>query len=111
MQLFSKPIDSLSNRLQRWMVAIQHFSFAISHIKGSDNILADALSRNAIPGDPIESETAEYTLCFLLKSMPLDLRSIAAATKADSILSKVTDAVMQNWCSQEFKSLRPYYSI
>ena len=110
-QLFSKPIDALSNRLQRWMVAIQHFTFKISHIKGSENILADALSRNAVPGDPIESETAEYTLCFLLKSTPFNLKIIADATKIDPVLSKVVDAIAHKWNSREFKFLQPYYSI
>ena len=110
-QLFSKPIDSLSNRLQRWMVAIQHFSFTIRHIKGSDNILADALSRNSVSGEPIESETAEYTLCFLLQSSPLNLKVIAEATEADPVLSKVKEAITCDWRSQEFKSLKPYYSI
>ena len=87
MQLFSKPIDALSNRLQRWMVAIQHFSFELGHIKGTSNVLADALSRNAIPGTPTETETAEYTLCFLLKSLPVNFKAVVEATHADNILS------------------------
>ena len=107
-QIMGKPIDSLSNRLQRWLVAIQHFSFSVRHIKGVDNILADALSRNAIAGKVAESETAEYTLCFMLKSMPVDLKTVAAATKNDLMLTKVVDAVNRNWNSKEGKQLKPY---
>ena len=76
-QLFQKPIDSLSNRLQRWLVAIQHYDMKLVHIPGSKNILADALSRNSISDSPTEAEIAEYTRCFVLKSNPIDLKVIA----------------------------------
>ena len=79
---------------------IQQFSFTIGHIRGCDNILADTLSRNTVFGEPIESETAEYTLCFLLKSTYLDLKAIPEATKGDSVLSEVVDAVTHNWRSR-----------
>ena len=110
-QLMEKPIDTLSNRLQRWLVAIQHYSFKISHIKGSSNILADALSRNAIAGLPAESEMAEYTLCFMLKSAPIDLKAVAEATKIDPILAKVVHAINRNWKSNELNLLKPFYSM
>ena len=62
-QLFDKPIDTLSNKLQRWLVSIQHFSFTVSNIKGTDNVLADALLHNSISGQPDEAENVEYTRC------------------------------------------------
>ena len=61
-QLFNRPIDALSNRLQRWLVAIQHFDFEIKHIKGTSNVVADGLSRNLMLGHPMELETAKYML-------------------------------------------------
>lgn len=108
-QLFSKPIDRLSNRLQRWMLAIQHFSFSLAFIKNTDNILADALSRNAITDQPSDIELAEYTLCMLLSSSPIDLKSVAEQTTLDSTLSKVVKAVQQGWNSPESKALKPYF--
>jgi hypothetical protein len=35
-----------SNRVARWMLAIQQYDVEISHIKGTNNVLADVLSRN-----------------------------------------------------------------
>ena len=36
----------LKGRLARWALALQEFDFDISHIKGTNNFLADFLSRN-----------------------------------------------------------------
>lgn len=35
-----------NSRLSRWILAIQEYTFTIKYCKGSDNIIADALSRN-----------------------------------------------------------------
>jgi hypothetical protein len=35
-----------SNRVARWLIAIQEYDIEIKHIKGTDNYLADILSRN-----------------------------------------------------------------
>lgn len=109
-QLFDKPIDSLSNRLQRWLIAIQHFEMNIVHINGSDNLLADALSRNSIPGNPTETEISEHTLCFTLKSLPVDLKTVAEATAADEILCEVVNQVQHNWKSST-PALRTYFQM
>ncbi len=112
-QLFRKPIDALSNRLQRWLIAIQHFCFTIQHIKGSDNVLADALSRNSVAGVAIPEETAEYTLCFLLNSVPVDLRAVAEATQSDAVLSNVIMAVKNCWHGFQAKDegSKPYFHL
>lgn len=109
-QLSNKPIDVLSNRLQRWLVAIQHYDLKFKHISASENILADALSRNSVPGTPTECENAEYTLCFVLKSAPINLKAIAEATAEDDELCQVAEQVQQHWKSYK-GNLKPYYRI
>ena len=110
LRILRKPLDSVSNRMQRWIVAIQHFSFETTHIKGVDNVVADALSRNPIALDPTSDETAEYTICFALKSLSLDLGRIAFESSRDPVLTKVADAVRNDWPAS-CKSLQPYYSF
>ena len=110
-QLFNRPIDALSNRLQRWLVAIQHFNFEIKHIKGTSNVVVDGLSRNPMLGHPMELETAEYTLCFLLKSLPIDLQQVAEATRTDNHLWTIVDAIKSDWSTLESKQLQPYFSM
>ena len=43
-ELMQRPIDKLSNRLQRWIHNIQHYEFKINYVAGRTNVLADALS-------------------------------------------------------------------
>jgi hypothetical protein len=38
--------DSYKGRVIRWKLAIQEYNFAVEHIPGKDNIVADALSRD-----------------------------------------------------------------
>ncbi|GFO36843.1 Zinc finger protein [Plakobranchus ocellatus] len=42
---FLKENKSKNARLTRWALAIQQYSFSVQHIKGSNNILSDTLSR------------------------------------------------------------------
>lgn len=58
LRILRKPLGSISNRMQRWVVSIQHYCFDVTHIKGVDNIIADALSRNPISLDPTSEEIA-----------------------------------------------------
>ena len=39
--------ESNMSKVQRWKLALQHFTFDIQHVKGLDNVIADALSRPA----------------------------------------------------------------
>ena len=110
LRILQKPLDSISNRMQRWVVAIQHFSFTVTHIKGVKNVLADALSRNPVPLDPTPEEVAEYSVCFALKSLSLDLSQIASESSRDPLLLKVAEAVSRDWPASH-KSLSPFYSF
>ena len=60
--LFSKP--KTTARLERWILRIQDFQFKVKHIKGKDNVVADALSRSTEtptnePADGIVANPAE----------------------------------------------------
>ena len=41
--------QSLNARQARWLAFLSKYNFEIKHIKGKENKVADALSRNAIP--------------------------------------------------------------
>lgn len=49
-------LKDLSGRLARWSLQLQNFDFSIEHRKGSDNIVADTLSRMAVDCSEIISE-------------------------------------------------------
>lgn len=96
--IVKKPIDRISNRLQRWLLNIQHFDFELQHIAGKTNLVADGLSRNAPDvGNPDPLENCEYTVCFLLRMSPIDFRRVADETSQDPFLQKIITAVQHGW--------------
>ena len=113
LSIINKPIDKVSNRLQRWILNIQHFDFTLEHIAGKSNLIADGLSRNPILTSTASSEeNNEYTVCFLLKCSPIDLKRVANETSRDETLQSVIAAVRDGWHSpQTCKHLKPYYSF
>ena len=57
----------LTGKFARWILTLQEYNFTISHIKGVDNCVADALSR-----DPVqETEREHAVVCFLQSKKPL----------------------------------------
>ena len=109
--IVKKPIDRISNRLQRWLLNIQHFDFELQHIAGKTNLIADGLSRNAPDvGNPDPLENCEYTICFLLRKSPIDLRRVADETSRDPLLREIVTAVQNGWDGKT-KKLHPYYSL
>ena len=84
-----KPIDSLSHQLPHWILNIQQFHFNLSYLRRQLNVLADALSHfpvSCTDSSITDAENPEYTLCFLLKSSPVDMKAVALATAADPSL-------------------------
>ncbi len=113
--LFAKNIDSLPMRIQRWIMAIQGYDINIQYVKGSSNCLADALSRNfssPIPSqnDITPEENSEHTVCFVAKSLPIDLRAVATATQQDRELRELREAIENDWPAH-CRKLNPYYSF
>lgn len=49
--IFLDRMQHKNQRLLRWFLALQAYNLKIRHIKGSDNVLADALSRTELPGE------------------------------------------------------------
>ena len=109
--LISKSVDKLPMRIQRWMLNLQGFNVKFSYVQGSSNFLADALSRNPLPSlsdDIPEEENAEWTVCFIAKSLPINLRQVAEATAIDPLLQSVLVATQSGWSSHK---IQPFYNF
>ena len=50
-QILSKKAEELTPRQLRWLERLEPFSITMKYLKGNENIVADALSRNTLP-DP-----------------------------------------------------------
>lgn len=113
LSIFNKPIDKLSNRLQRWVLNTQHFDFVLKHIPGKLNYIADGLSRNSIADDSSDGwdDMSEYTICFLLKEAPLNMRDVATATFNDSHMRLLIAAIKEGFPVHYKKQLQNFYSF
>lgn len=58
--------NELTGKFARWILRLQEFDFKISHIKGIENCVADALSR-----DPVGESETEHVVCILTSNKPL----------------------------------------
>lgn len=110
--LIKKNLDSLPIRIQKWLMHIQSFDITLHHVPGKKNSVADALSRN--PSNKVHStaeEDADYAVCYILSSAPIDIHDVVHATKDSEILQAVVKAINANWMTVESRSLLPYYSF
>ena len=92
---------------------IQAYDVKIRHVAGQDNVIADALSRNPVTesssSNIISEENTEYTLCFILKSLPIDLQTVAKATANSTLLQNVIQAINTSWTLPAARQILPYY--
>lgn len=51
----------LNNRLARWALILQQFQYRIEYIKGTDNVVADVLSRLPVGGEETIEQEGEHT--------------------------------------------------
>lgn len=110
----TKPLDSLSPRLQRFRLRLLRFDFTVSHVPGKDLITADILSRKPLLEiDPTLEEVcslhvAEVFFCCTINK----LKEIIDAQKADDLLEAVRSYSIHGWPERKNISplLDPYWN-
>ncbi|XP_054710970.1 uncharacterized protein K02A2.6-like [Uloborus diversus] len=85
----NKPVPTMVNaRMQRWAIILSNYDYVIRHKKGTELLLADALSRLPCKDDePIDEFT--HFICFFSDFENLKIDDIQRATSLDPCLSKV----------------------
>lgn len=80
--LFSKK--ELVGKFSRWVLELQEYDFHVGHIKGAENPVADALSRNpAVPLTVTGTSMTEHLSC-VLKSNNYSMAEVAYLQQIDS---------------------------
>ena len=85
-----------TGRLARWAVRISSFKFVVKHIRGSDNCVADALSRMFYDDDtnsgPVQ-ETPVVVANAILADCPLAFTNIRSAQDTDQKLAPIIQSL------------------
>ncbi|GFT98915.1 retrovirus-related Pol polyprotein from transposon 297 [Trichonephila clavipes] len=100
---------NLSNRMIRWALKLAEFNIEWEHRPGTQNTIADVLSRN-----PIENIIGEKVNCAIIRDLVLSSHQLIEEQKTDSELghiyrylenpedSSVNAAICENW-SRDFR--------
>lgn len=89
-----------AGRLQRWAMYLSNFTFEIEHIKGTDNIVADFLSRFPVDSEDNESNDEEVSyLNFLANDEEyiIDQSIVKAESLKDPVIVKVKQFLRDGW--------------
>ena len=92
-----------SAKFARWLERLSPFDYNVEHIKGSDNCIADALSRLPQESDDQSEAINDYAHSPLratiasLTSGPISVESIRQHTESDPLLSKVIEFTQSAW--------------
>lgn len=115
----AKPVPLMaSNRLIRWVLRLQGYTYHLQHRPGRRNQNADALSRLPCPpkgGGVVPGYTrtpAETTLLIkALQGSVVTANDISRETQRDTQLARVRRHVQSGWPPNVEAELKPYWSV
>ena len=112
---FSKPIDKLPLRVQKWMLNLQPFSMQIEHIPAHKNKISDDLSRNPCDAIPDDCEMSSDTCFFTFSDIPLTKSEIIKASLEDTEIQQLKKNIQFKWkqdtLSKPYDSMREEMSV
>lgn len=113
----SKSIPQFSNaRIQRWALFLSAFKFRIAHIRGSENTIADALSRLPLNWEDSDFHVpGEYInlVNLLNENKSFDFNVVKECTMKDSLLCTIREFVKNGFPNVKDidTSVWPYYKV
>nr|XP_054917172.1 uncharacterized protein K02A2.6-like [Dermacentor andersoni]XP_054921513.1 uncharacterized protein K02A2.6-like isoform X1 [Dermacentor andersoni] len=85
-------------RISRWSARLLYYNFQIEYCKGSENLVADALSR--LPVKDSQNVVQEEEIVSLVTSV-VDKETVQLATSTDETLQKVSKCLAEGWPSKK----------
>ena len=103
--IFKKPLNKAPRRLQAMRMRLQQWSFVVSYKKGTQQIIADTLSRAPLPLLSTANLSGEHIFRVELETMALDnsgissvtLENLREQTAQDPALQKLPLLIMTGW--------------
>jgi hypothetical protein len=78
-----------SAKVRRWQLTLQEFGFKYKHIKGEDNVVADAFSRRC-DHHPMDGESTEKLTAFLMTGDSIGSNAPTYVPRSNSNSKSVT---------------------
>ena len=100
-------------RMQRWALILSAYQYNIMYRNSKENANADAMSRLPSSSNDSETERDDVFQTIFLDELPIRSEDINKATKHDTILSQVSQYILQGWPNSMNglpESIRPYYN-
>ncbi len=100
----------------RWRHRLQQFDFTVQHRKGSENKVADALSRLSLKASELAVPDPAETCSSIVQSIAsndLSFEQFASCTAEDEVLQHVKHFMSTEWpkSSKVPQEIRPYYTV
>ena len=116
-RVFSSSHDTISPRIQKWVLKLQSYTFSVKYKPGSSNP-ADVLSRpttrksNDMPRDDITSETEQFISNLTDSCLPIALtkQELQQAAQQDEIFQQVRQCLQTDRWKKK-GNLKPYFQV
>lgn len=107
-----EPVPEMANsRMQRWSLILSSDDYMIKYKKGSDLLLADALSRIPCQDDePVDRHVKDFVCCFA-EFGDLTNKDIEKASSIDNDISKAINYTKFGWPHSVPESLQEFYKV
>lgn len=113
-QIFNKPISAASPRIQNILYRLQIYGGALIHVKGTDMIFADFLSRDIAAKDSAEENILVATNYVVDYPKSLDIKLLEETTYKDDEAHKLYQQIKDGWpktCRDVHPFLKPYFQF
>ena len=111
--ILKKPLSQSPKRLQSMILRIRRYNTRFQYLEGKKLILADTLSRAALPGEDTKVVHAVNAIKYLNIS-DSRLEEIVEATKKDESLQTLIKTIKEGW-SQKYKdvddNIKAYFDV
>ena len=112
--IVQKPFDDVPPRLQRWLVSLMPYDYALKYVPGKQLSCTDALSRAPVSTSDVsaaESRSLHEYIGLVLEASPVRLEEIRRATSDDAVLQKVVHRVLTSAWEDPSPIEQPFYLV
>ena len=114
--LLTKRTDRASMRILRWSCKLMNYNYIMKFKKGTDNKIADTLSRLPVDAKINEFDVDDEVICNLILNdlcKSVSLEELTETTNKDETLQSVKKYVQNGWPYVKLMSLsvKPYYYV